>query len=321
MTTQNDRTAAPTPAPAPPGAGAIKAVPARHPGRWVGAAVVLVIGAMFVHMVFTNKAFRWRFMLDNMFGEPVLIGARTVILITVLSMIFGVAIGILVAIMRLSPNPVLSGCAWIYTWFFRAIPRYVLLFVVGNLGVLYARIDVGLPFDWWIGRLIGLDLHARFLSLDANTVFAGLWAGVIGLSLSEGAYMAEIVRAGIKAVDAGQSEAAAALGMPRALTLRRIVLPQALRVIVPPTGNEAIAMLKDTSLLAAVPVTQELLYQLNAIGNRTFRVLPMLVAACLWYLAMASVLMVGQYFLERRFGRGFDLPSSTRRPVGGMGGA
>ena len=130
-------------------------------------------------------------------------------------------------------------------------------------------------------------------------------AGLLGLALSEAAYMAEIVRAGMKAVDPGQQEAAHALGMARGTTLRRIVLPQAMRVIVPPTGNETIAMLKDTSLVAFVPVTNELFFQLQAIGARTFQVFPMLVAACLWYLALTSVLMVGQFYVERYFSKGF----------------
>jgi polar amino acid transport system permease protein len=125
--------------------------------------------------------------------------------------------------------------------------------------------------------------------------------------------MAEIVRAGMKAVDPGQQEAASALGMARGTTLRRIVLPQAMRVIVPPTGNETIAMLKDTSLLAFVPVTNELFFQLQAIGARTFQVFPMLVAACLWYLALTSVLMIGQFYVERYFSKGFGTKQAKVR--------
>ena len=207
--------------------------------------------------------------------------------------------------MRLSPNPILSGAAWLYTWFFRAVPRIVLLILFGNLGILYGRYELGLPFDRQIGNLIGIDLDLRFFGLDARTILTGFLAGLLGLALSEAAYMAEIVRAGMKAVDPGQQEAAHALGMGRGATLRRIVLPQAMRVIVPPTGNETIAMLKDTSLVAFVPVTNELFYQLQAIGARTFQVFPMLVAACLWYLALTSVLMVGQYYVERYFSKGF----------------
>ena len=284
---------------------AIKAVPVRHPGRWVAIVVIAVLVAMFVHMLVTNPAFQWGFMFDNMFRPPVIEGVRTALLVTILAMILGVALGIVVAVMRLSPNPILSSAAWVYTWFFRAVPRIVLLVLFGNLGILYSRYELGLPFDRQIAHLIGIDLHARLFGLDARQVVTGFMAGLLGLALSEAAYMAEIVRAGIQAVDPGQQEAAQACGMSRGLTLRRIVLPQAMRVIVPPTGNETIAMLKDTALLAFVPVTNELFFQLQGIGARTFQVFPMLVAACLWYLAMTSVLMVGQYFLERYFSRGF----------------
>jgi polar amino acid transport system permease protein len=284
---------------------AIKAVPVRHPGRWVAMVVIAILVAMFVHMLATNDAFQWRFMFDNMFRPPVIEGVRTALVVTVLAMVIGVALGVVIAVMRLSPNPVLSIAAWLYTWFFRAVPRVVLLVLFGNLGILYSSYGFGLPFDRQIGGLFGVDLDGRLFSLDARTVVTGFMAGLLGLALSEAAYMAEIVRAGIQAVDPGQQEAAQACGMGRSVTLRRIVLPQAMRVIVPPTGNETIAMLKDTSLLAFVPVTNELFFQLQAIGARTFQVFPMLVAACLWYLAMTSVLMVGQFFLERYFSRGF----------------
>jgi polar amino acid transport system permease protein len=284
---------------------AIKAVPVRHPGRWVAIVIIAILVAMFVHMLVTNDAFQWGFMFDNMFLPPVIEGVRTALLVTILAMIIGVALGTVIAVMRLSPNPILSTAAWVYTWFFRAVPRIVLLVLFGNLGILYASYAFGLPFDRQIAHLIGIDFHARFFSVDARTVITGFMAGLLGLALSEAAYMAEIVRAGIQSVDPGQQEAAQACGMSRVLTLRRIVLPQAMRVIVPPTGNETIAMLKDTALLAFVPVTNELFFQLQGIGARTFQVFPMLVAACLWYLAMTSVLMVGQYFLERYFGRGF----------------
>jgi polar amino acid transport system permease protein len=220
-------------------------------------------------------------------------------------MIVGVTGGVIAAVMRLSPNPVLSGAAWVFIWFFRAIPRYVLLFFIANLGALYGTYEIGFPFDQQLMDLLGFEADWRFFGLDGNQIFTGFTAGLLGLALSEGAYMAEIVRAGIQSVDPGQAEAASALGMSRAKTMRRIVLPQAMRVIIPPTGNETIAMLKDTSLLIAVPVSTELSFQLRAIGARTFQIIPMAVAAILWYLALTSVLMVGQYFLEKRFSRGF----------------
>jgi polar amino acid transport system permease protein len=292
---------------------AITAVPVRHPGRWVAIVVIAIVAAMFVHMLVTNDAFQWGFMFDNMFRPPVLEGVRTSLTLTVLAMVIGVTLGIVIAMMRLSPNPILSGAAWLYTWFFRAVPRIVLLVLFGNLGILYARYGFGLPFDRQLGNLLGVDFDGRLFGLDARTVLTGFVAGLLGLALSEAAYMAEIVRGGMKAVDPGQQEAAQALGMARGTSLRRIVLPQAMRVIVPPTGNETIAMLKDTSLVAFVPVTNELFFQLQAIGARTFQVFPMLVAACLWYLAMTSVLMVGQFYVERYFSRGFGTQQARAR--------
>jgi polar amino acid transport system permease protein len=269
--------------------------------------------AMFVHMLATNDRFRWSFIADNMFREPILRGVQTTLLLTVLSMLIGVAVGVVLGVMRLSDNPLLSWSAWVYTWFFRAVPRYVLLVVFGNLGFLYPELRLGLPFTDQLSDLLGVSIHGTVWGMDANDFFAGFRAALLALALSEAAYMAEIVRAGILAVDPGQLEAAHSLGMGRTLAMRRIVLPQAMRVIVPPTGNETIAMLKDTSLVIAVPVTNELFFQLQAIGARTFQSFPMLVAACIWYLALSSVLMVGQYFLERRFSRGFG----TRADGGG----
>jgi polar amino acid transport system permease protein len=238
-------------------------------------------------------------------------------------MLIGVALGVVLAVMRLSPSPIVSGAAWAYTWFFRAVPRIVLAILFGNLGILYARFSVGVPFDDQLLALLGFpDADAEILGVSARTIGAGFVAGLLALALSEGAYMAEIVRAGIMSIDQGQTEAAQALGMSRLLTLRRIVLPQAMRVIVPPTGNETIAMLKDTALVAFVPVTNELFFQLQAIGNRTFQIFPMLVAACLWYLALTSVLMVAQYFVEKRFSRGVQgRERKVRVPAGGAGGA
>jgi polar amino acid transport system permease protein len=306
---------------------AIKAVPVRHPGRWVAIAVLAVLVAMFVHLVFTNDKFMWSFVFESiapgkrgvMFTGPVLEGLRGTILLTVLAMIIGVVLGVVVAIMRLSANPILSSVAWLYTWVFRAVPRLVLAILFGNLGILWERIGFGLPFDRQIGNLFGIhDLNAQFYSVKATDLLSGFLAGVLALGLSEAAYMAEIVRAGIQSVDPGQGEAASALGLSSGQVLRRIVLPQAMRVIVPPTGNETIAMVKDTSLVAFVPVTFELFFQLEAISSRTFIVLPVLVAACLWYLILCSVLMIVQYFVERHFGRGYGTTGRARQRLRGL---
>ncbi|GAB4057025.1 amino acid ABC transporter permease [Catellatospora paridis] len=310
-----DTSATPVPRDAEP----IKAIPVRHPGRWVAVAVIAVLVAMFVHLLLTNDAFHWEFMFRNMFTPPVLRGVAGTVVITILSMIIGVLLGIVVAVARLSNNPILRGVAWAYTWFFRAVPRYVLLIVMGNLGILWSRLEVGVPFDTYLGRLFGVeDAQWRLFGLDTRDLLSGFTVGVLGLALSEAAYMAEIVRAGMLSVDPGQDEAATALGMSRGQALRRVVLPQAMRVIIPPTGNESIAMLKDTSLLIAVPVTDELFFQLSAIGNRYFLIFPMLVAAMLWYLFLVSILLVGQYFLEKRFSRGYGRADKAKMKLEGL---
>ncbi len=305
--------------------GAIKAVPVRHPGRWVAIAIIAVLAAMLLHLLLTNKAFDWNFVFQAMNQKPVINGfLKGTLLVTVLSMVVGVVGGVVLAVMRLSDNPILSGVAWVFTWFFRAIPRYILLFTMGTLGILFKDIgglSIGVPFDWKIIDWLGLSGDWRFLNLDPNQIFTGMIAGVIGLGLSEAAYMAEIARAGILSVDKGQAEAAQALGMSSGKVMRRVVLPQAMRVIVPPTGNETIAMLKDTSLLLAVPVLGELFYQLQSIGSTYYKTFPIAVAATLYYLAATSVLMIGQYFLERHFGRGFGTQAPRAARPAGAGGA
>ncbi|MBU2665760.1 amino acid ABC transporter permease [Actinoplanes bogorensis] len=301
---------------------AIKAVPVRHPGRWVGLGIIAILAAMFLHMLLTNDRIRWSFIFLEyqdgkrgvMFTEPVLEGLRGTILLTISSMAIGILLGVVIAIMRLSPNKILSTVAFIYTWFFRAAPRLVLALLFGNLNILWERIGFGLPFGTQIGKLFGLDnFDGQFYSIKASDLLAGFVAGMLALALSEAAYMAEIVRAGIQSIDQGQSEAAVALGMSRGQVLRRVVLPQAMRVIVPPTGNEVIAMVKDTSLVAYVPVTFELFFQLQQIQARTFVVLPVFVAALIWYLILCTILMIGQYFVERHFGRGYGATGKAKQ--------
>ncbi|GAB3079655.1 amino acid ABC transporter permease [Micromonospora schwarzwaldensis] len=325
MTTEEATTARARPEP-------IKAVPVRHPGRWIAVAVLAVLTAMFVHLLVTNKAFNWSFMVDKMFRPPIIEGLlRGTVLMTVSAMLIGVTLGVVIAVMRLSDNPILRGVAWLYTWFFRAVPRLVLLAVFGNIGILWSRVEFGVPFDTQLGQLFGIDnLQLRLFGFSSRDILTGFMAGLLGLALSEAAYMAEIVRAGIQSVDPGQTEAAQALGLSRGQLLRRVVLPQAMRVIIPPTGNETIAMLKDTSLLLYVPVSIELFFQLDAVGKRTFQIFPMYVAACLWYLFLTSILLVGQYFLERHFGKGYGTTQRARARLrtlaaetggGGAGGA
>jgi polar amino acid transport system permease protein len=295
---------------------AVKAVPVRHPGRWVAVAVILVLIAMFVHLLVTNERFSWNFMVNKMFRPPIIEGLRGTIILTITSMVIGVVLGVVIAVMRLSTNPLLRGASWAYTWFFRAVPRLVLLALFGNLGILWRRLEFGLPFDRQIGSLFGIhDLNARIFGFDALDVLSGFVAGLLGLALSEAAYMAEIVRAGIQSIDPGQTEAAAALG---GQILRRIVLPQAMRLIVPPTGNETIAMLKDTSLVIYVPISAELFNRLDSVGKQSFQPFPMYVAACLWYLFLTSILLVGQYFIERHFSKGYGRTERAKAKLRGV---
>jgi len=306
--------------------GLIAARPVRHPWRWVAVAAIAIIVAMMVSSFVTNE--RWDFGLASqiMVQQPVIDGLlRGTIVGTVGAMIIGVGLGILIAIMRLSDNPVLHGVASAYTWFFRAIPRYVLLVIIGSgVGYLYNTLDVGAPFGKQLAGLFGLSSNLTFGVINVNALTGTIVGGILGLGLSEAAYMAEIARAGILSVDKGQAEAAQALGMPDGKAMRRIILPQAMRVIVPPTGNETIAMVKDTSLLIAIPVIAELNYQTGAIANRIFKIMPGLVASTVWYLIVCSVLMVGQYYLEQHFGRGFGQPKPKNKRFArgaGMGGA
>jgi polar amino acid transport system permease protein len=269
----------------------VKAVPVRHPGRWVAIVIIGVLVAMALNSVVTNSSWDWPFQLENAFSTPVLQGVATTLWLTVVAMLMGVVLGVILAVMRLSPNPVLTGAAWFYIWLFRGTPVYVQLIIWATIGALYKQVSLGIPFG------------EAFVTFDTRTLIPNVVAALLGLGLNEAAYMAEIVRAGILSVDEGQTEAASALGMSRLLTLRRIVLPQAMRVVVPPTGNETISMLKTTSLVVAVPY-YELLFNAQAIGTRTFRPFPMLIMASLWYLAMTSVLMIGQYYIERHYAKG-----------------
>jgi polar amino acid transport system permease protein len=269
----------------------IKAVPVRHPGRWLAAAVVLVLVAMFVHTLVTNPRYEWNVIGSYFFSRRVLEGLAITILLTVVAMVIGIVLGVILAVMRLSANPLLSGSSWVYIWFFRGTPILVQLLFWFNLAFLYPQISLGVPFG------------PSFLHGDANSLVTPLAAAILGLGLNEGAYMSEIVRAGILSVDHGQVEAAQALGMSRSLTMRRIVLPQAMRVIIPPTGNETISMLKTSSLASVITVT-ELLYAVQLIYSVNFKTIPLLITASIWYLIVTSVLTAGQFYVERHYARG-----------------
>lgn len=272
--------------------GAIKAVPVRHPGRWMATAAVAVLAAMLVNNLVTNEAYNWPEQLKYLFAPPVLAGVRNTIWLTVAAMAGGIALGIVLALMRLSANPLLRGAAWLYVWFFRGTPLFTQLLIWGNIGLLFPTLGLGIPFG------------PEFVSAETNLLYHAAAAAALGLIFNEAAYMAEIVRGGILSVDSGQQEAASALGLTRIQTLRRIILPQAMRVIAPPTGNEAISMLKNTSLVIAVPYL-ELTFTVQNIYSHTYQIIPMLIMACIWYLFLSSLMMIGQHYLERYYGKGY----------------
>jgi polar amino acid transport system permease protein len=269
----------------------IVAVQVRHPGRWVGAAVLLLLAAMFVHGLVTNKAWRWDTVGHYLFDAQVLHGLLVTAELTVLAMVIGIVFGVVIAIMRLSPNPVVSGIAWLYAWFFRGTPVLVQIVFWSFIALLYRYPGLGIPFG------------PTFVYFDANQLIPVFVGASLALGLNEAAYMSEIIRAGILSVDSGQSEAAEALGMTRLKVLRRIVLPQAMRVVIPPTGNEVISMLKTTSLVTIVAL-HDLFGVVQYIYGNNFQQIPLLVVASLWYLVFTSILSVGQYYIERRYSRG-----------------
>ena len=271
-------------APGPP-------VKLRHPGRWVAGGVVLVLLAWFAYAIVTNPNFQWPVVGRYLFSRAIIAGVLITIQLTISAMAIGVALGVVVALMRQSENRLLAWSAQVYIVCFRGTPALVQLIFWFNLSALFPMITIGVPF-------FGPDL----VSVNANVIITPLVAANLGLGLCEGAYMAEIVRSGILSVDAGQREAAAAVGMTRAQTMRKVVLPQALRVIIPPTGNQIIGMLKYTSLASVISVT-ELLASAELIYTRTFETIPLLIVASLWYVTLTTLLTAGQRVLERHVGR------------------
>ena len=272
---------------------AIDAVPLRHPWRWVASIVVLVLVGLFLYGAATNPAYRWSTYFEYLFNDRILLGVSNTLQLTVYSMVLAIALGVLLSVMRLSPNPVLRSVSWVYLWIFRGTPIYVQLVFWGLLPTIYQNIQLGVPFGPSL-------LHFNLQSFSFPFILA-----LLGLALNEAAYMAEIIRAGISSVPEGQSEASTALGMSWVMTMRRTVLPQAMRVIIPPTGNEVISMLKTTSLVTAVPYAFDL-YSIatREIAARIFEPVPLLLVAATWYLLATSILMVGQHYLEKHFSRG-----------------
>ncbi|MFD5519956.1 amino acid ABC transporter permease [Streptomyces sp. NPDC127066] len=284
MTVDIDKTAGPEDTP-PAGPEAIRAIPVRHYGRYVSAVIAIALLASVIY-AFSQGQINWGAIPDYFFDQRVIDGVLKTLLLTFLSMVIGIGGGILLAVMRLSKNPVTSSIAWFYIWFFRGTPVLVQLVVWFNLGLVFTYINLGPIYkDYW------------------SNFMTPLLTALLGLGLNEAAYMAEICRAGLLSVDEGQTEASQALGMSHSKTLRRIVIPQAMRVIVPPTGNEVINMLKTTSLVAVIQYS-ELFRVTQDIGQTSGAPVEMLFLAAAWYLLLTSVFSVGQYYLERYYARG-----------------
>ena len=271
----------------------IRAVPLRHWGRWVGAALVLLVVAWLIASALRSHFIDFHQVWKYQFSHLILEGVRNTILVSVLAQAAGIGLGVLFAVMRISKNPVLAAVSSFYIWFFRGTPVLVqLLFWFNGVPSVFKNLTIAVPFT-----------HITLYSTPMVSFMTPFMAAFLGLGLNEGAYMAEIVRAGILSVDEGQTDAALALGMTSGTTMGRIVLPQAMRVILPPTGNEFISMLK-TSSLATVVTYGELLRRAGDIYATNLQVVPLLVVASVWYLAITSVASIGQYYVERRFGRG-----------------
>lgn len=272
-----------------------------HAGRWFGVALVGLIGAWILYQVLTNPGFQWSVVARYMLDRQVLVGIGMTLKLTALVMVIGAVLGVVIAVMRLSGDPLLGLCAHAFVWFFRGTPVLVQLVFWYNLASLFPEITLGVPFG-----------GPKFYAISATAAISSFTAALLGLGLNEAAYMAEIIRAGLLSVDPGQSEASKALGHRPFQTFRVIVLPQAMKAIVPPTGNQVIGMLKYTSIASVVSL-QELMHSVESIYNRNFETVPLLIVAALWYLVLVTVLSVGQFFIERYYSRGWTNSAAEAR--------
>lgn len=262
----------------------------KHPWRLVAVLVIAVLLAQLVQLFVTNERFAWGTVAKYLFSIQVMQGLGMTIVLTIIAMILGIVLGVVLAICRISRNPVLQGTASAYIWFFRGTPLLVQLIFFYNLSALVPQLSLGIPFG------------PAFLSIGTNTVITPMLVALLGLGLHEAAYMAEIIRGGLLSVDPGQREAGASVGMSNARIMRRIVLPQAMRFIIPPTGNQVISMVKATSLVSVIAMS-DLFYTVQAIYNRNFETIPLLLVAVIWYLIITTLLNIGQSFIEKRFSR------------------
>lgn len=291
MTTTLSRQAPTTSPPIINGSAELRIVPARHPGRTIATVVVILALIPLFVSVLANPRWEWGVVAQWFTAESVLRGLGSTLLLTAIAGSAGFILGFLLALMRISASPVLQAVSWAYTWLFRSVPLLVQLLLWYNLGYLYEKIQLGVPFG------------PVFFEVQTTTLISQFAAAVLGLTLHQAAYSAEIIRGGILSVDQGQLEAAAALGLPRRRRALRIVLPQALRAILPSAFNEIIGLVKGTSVVYVLAYS-ELFYTIQVIYNRTQQVLPLLLVATLWYVLITSVLSIAQYYIERRFARG-----------------
>ena len=272
--------------------GALKVVPTRHWARWILGALVVFVVAQLVFSLFTEPGYHWEVFAKYFFAPAILRGLGLTLLLTVVAGSIGFVAGGVLALMRLSKSPLLSSFAWAFIWFFRSIPLLVQVIVWFNLGYLYPTIGLGIPFT--------TEYFIEFQTVSLISAFA---AAVLGLALHQAAYSAEIIRGGILSVDAGQLEASAALGLPAHVRVFRIILPQAARSILPNAFNEIIGLLKGTSIVSVIALS-EVFYVTQVIYNRNHMVIPMLIVAVVWYTILTTVLSIGQFYIERHFARG-----------------
>jgi polar amino acid transport system permease protein len=266
-------------------------VPTHRPGRWVATAIGVLLVALAARSVATNPNFEWPVVGQYLFADIILSGLLLTLWLTVAAMLIGIVLGMILAVMQLSSNPLLPGFVKVFLWFFRGTPVLVQLIFWYNLAALYPTLSIGVPFG------------PTLAEASANDLITPWTAALLGLGLHEAAYMCEIIRGGLLSVEWGQSDAARALGMRQTQTLRRIVLPQAMRFILPPTGNQTIGMLKTTSLVSVIALS-DLLYSAQRVYSRTYETIPLLLVACAWYLVATSALSLGQKYIERYFSRG-----------------
>lgn len=270
----------------------LQVVPARYPLRLLGAIFSVFILLAIIQSVATNPRWEWGVFRQWFFDPYILSGLGKTLLLTLLGTLFGIIFGTALALARLSKSYLLNSLAWGYIWLFRSLPLLLVLIILYNFSYLYENLSLGIPFTPWV-----------FYTHSTVDVLNQFSVAVLGLSLVQSAYTAEIIRGGILGVDAGQHEAAAALGLPAYRRTFRIIIPQALRAILPTGFNEIIGLAKGTSIVYVLSMP-ELFYTVQVIYNRTQQVIPLLMVAAVWYLVITTVLSVLQYYVERYFSRG-----------------